>query len=704
MADSLRDENKQCFSQHSVNYVYCQLLELSKYRRRLRKRAAAKGAPDDAIADCYKFDLSYRHINSVTNALLVQLEQRLTFESILIFRALAEVELEEDRCFNDPRWFKHFLFNTARGMIGFRSDYTNIKREKLNFILNILSLSVVGGSSNISAGLKAMKPEGTHHSLSKVGQKPSFCACVNILVENSLLKLKLSPLTDSKPSSSCTAFSFFTVDCKSVGAMLEVNDYGAAIPSVICETSVHSVNVSYNSPRQFSRFPLGGTDVMDLEQYQLKQPLLCLHHEGSANASAAFLEDPFTGIEMPYIQAELHRRASRPFFFMRVNCGPANVIDNTPANGRTFFVDVNVEIEAVDVFITPLCGEITRAFSEFTLNATSNVDEMSGKFLSSNHKAYRNDNTMMIDKSIVDDILHMMTVITNIEVIVLADIKISPMHLVFYSCNPTAVDSCVGTSPNFTKQCDLGSMPPKKVKENQASVLVFNSGSVQMTIGDAVAREAEGLEMCFLVTDAHVFAKDCDCSRGTTNAILRCTCWHSLSAEELAVLNLLHPVNVSLKVQMQERKVSKSYTGVLSPSLAISNHISEVTVSLSQIKMEKILTVMDSIRNASFPKTSYSRHDVIDARDRSAVEENNMKRKRDDVLLADVVEGSDFADSNDLFEETNDNDYYSLNSSVDYPGNNVSNDSTQQTRRESMLSWREQISRLVMLHTFQFSV
>ena len=671
----MKEHSTQAFSQHSVNFVYNQLLALSRHRRCLRS---------GGNVDTDDFDLSYRQFTPVTDALLLQLEKRLTFESILIFRALAAVELEKDRKFNDPSWFKHFLYDAAKGLIQSGSDGESNARavdakKHLSFVLDLLSTS---GSKKTGTANPPGKPE-TPLSLSRLR------VSLHVGVEAVNLNLKLSPPSSidrfrSATSSSQHAFPFFSINCRRLHVRAEADDQGkgiGSVPAVTSEVSLDDSTVVHRSPTSQGDIQQGSKNCGEGHQCHL----VVARHSSPSGAyppCPATTHLPFVSSIDPVVNSTPH--VDKPLFVFSVECRP---VVKHRGGGQTggISIEIGLKTTAIDVFITPTSNSMMHAMNVFVSSLVLSEEDVTrvgtpSKDMSPTEKCRQRLDGDFPSHDIKGDLDHLSQSIGSIlkfdtEIGFFADFQLATVNWVITSV-PVIIENgmshyhqdylCWGTGNDETLNAREGNScrPPLK--------LVLSSGHVSASVGEKYRKSTSNFELYDIqVSEVQAFVFACTC---TSDMGANCSCRQSPIGG--GAQSILRPLNVSLQAQLQDKNMDdfKTRESIRTSTSLFSQRLSDVAITLSYQQMGAVCHILECIIASSSKQSSYFAND--EAGPNAGFEVNKIissEIERHGSLLGvveddeffDVVETlrpSDIDNAKGCVDGVDDDDFYSLNS------------------------------------------
>lgn len=647
---------------------------------------------DEAYAT---LDLSYRQFTPVTDALLIQLEKRLSFESILIFRALAEVELHEDRKFNDPSWLKHFLFDTALGLLGgggVAGEGNRGQHEadlKLDFILDFLSTGNLGGN-----GSKRDDREQARNSVDPRRRSSAslnshgFHLSTHVGVEAVTLNLRLSSPPCSgltRGSSPSATFPFFSIESRGLRLLLEAKDEGrglGSIPVSTCEISLEDATVLHKTRDLFPLSP----SALRSGQAPVCHVLAARHSRSLAALSPpAETRFPFETSMPLQSQAQSEADPTTTLFLFSVECRPGGSNDVKTESGDAK-VTLTIETAGVDLFVSPSSDVLVSALKVFSMSLNSNTlnpGSNSGS-LSSNHAARgASTGTPVLNvKEALDLVTEKLGFLlhfdTGLELCV--DMQFSPVHVVFSSV-PVTLEDCAADGTQMQKffrrptslelpSCSLNRAPVHEMERDserggRARVgrdalsaqhkLVCNSGRIHVTMGQNKRKGVLSPEFyCdFHAYDSHVFVIECTCPVERAGG---CSCWVSLPAS-MEHCHLLRPVTSQMRAQLQDEIMLdvNLQEPLHAPIATLTNRLTDVTLDVSPKKIEAVLLIIDSISKGSSTQLSTSTSDWNSNCDN----DHNFQ----DVL--DVLQSSDsYSECGDGYgDDDMEDDFYSLKSS-----------------------------------------
>lgn len=638
MTASAQEHSTQAFSQHSVNYVYSSVLALSKRRRFLRNN------PGTLSADAH-YDLSYRHFTPVTDALMVQLEKRLSFESLLLFRALAELELERDRQFSDPSWLKHLLLSTAKGLLGGGEDKLEEKSEKFECIVEFLSTGTLSSSGNGEqprcVSRERSRSKRRNNNAPTDSSFPRLCFNFLVRVENINLRLKLSAPANGPTMGS--AFPFLSLQGQHLKVLLEADDQGqgwGALPAVCLELSLQDAAVF----QKLSQKPCTTSSPPPLVT------VACRHGSPSASPSPTATRHPFIPLFPP--DQPQQQFSSHPLFFFSIQFDPSSVLENSFPPLLT----MTGKSDALDVFVTPSCGEMLHAANIFSSSLFSKQREAVPL------PADTGAGSAFDLKATLDQASQTLGLLLSVENMnVCADFTFSPLHVIVASSSqPTEPPS---TTHTCAQESESGIIDTHK--------LIFNSGHVCLTVGEKERKGGASLEMFdFRITGTHALVLMCTCS-GNNNG--ECTCWQSLSQPQMDDVILLLPLDTHASAQLREKIMEEgeedddecSREGavrqvVRTPTASLSLLLTGVSFTLSQHKVEQICVILHSILSSCTcqPFSVRSRDSLAECDSGFSMSDEKDSASDDDAAFEDVL---------DIFEASetgfsDDDDFYSLDS------------------------------------------
>mmetsp|Transcript_8896 Transcript_8896/g.16685 ORF Transcript_8896/g.16685 Transcript_8896/m.16685 type:complete len:930 (-) Transcript_8896:1108-3897(-) len=719
LASAKQEHSTQAFSQHSVNFVYNQLLALSKHRRSLRSGRIMLNNDDEPV-----FDLSYRQFTPVTDALLLQLEKRLNFESILIFRALAEVELDEDRKFNDPSWLKNFLFDTAQGLLGNgrgeEGGRTKDAKRKLRFILALLSARASASrdspcEDNDDCGKPSDVPyrrdaEESHSS------PTGLHLSVHIGIEAINLNLKLSPpsipvqMGISAPSSSLRAFPFFTVKYRDLSLLVEADDQGrgiGAVPALTCDVSLGDAVFLQRSPAVLphhstspchsSGYSQSGPSSSD---YDRQQCLIVVSRHMPPRQVASPLGPSATRLPFavtPPVSGPVQQEEDCPLCLFSFQCKPDGGMSSKGKEGLS--VSLKGATSAVDVFITPTTNHLLRAVNVFTKSLASEIKKPTSVPRRESTQGDGNascrlekDNAMNVFpdidiKELFDQVSRGFGAILDFDsgVDLVADIRIAPLNLVFSSTSiPLEPAELLSShlSPKKRHLADLRWKPlngskTSEICEEPAVVsrkLICSSGSFHLSMGEKKRKTSSSFDLYDIkVSEMQVFILECTCSTTDNDGHYCCSCcsccWQ-MSADSGAH-NILSPLSLIVKAKLQA-EMMKDFTSleaVRTATATFSHDLSDVSISISQYNVESLRNILDCYVEPVMEKSSVDTSVTLSLPDRGNLGNHKESDYFDvvDNFQISAQEGS-IKGAGQKCDESSDgdcDDFYSLDSDGD---------------------------------------